>query len=579
MLSSLSVKNLALADDVSIDFQPGLNVVTGETGAGKSMLIGALKLIAGERGDRGVIRTGEDLCTVEAVFALSDPSLVNLCLEDAGVDLCDEGQLIIRRQIKVTGGGQNRVNGCTVTQNTLRNLGELLVDMHGPYDHQSLLKTDTQLDILDGFGGVETEMAAYLKVWHERRALLEQKAELEAEGSVSDQIDMLSFRVREIEEAELIIDEEDEVLEEHSLQANAVSILELGHIAVNHLQDGANSAFDNLVEVQNALNELASMLPEAKEWYQEAKSAALVVQELTNTLQSRISGLESDPARLTWLDARVATYKRMKDKYGPEVSDVLATLDAAQERLEAFQARDEILAGIDSKIEAIDVKLHKVGEKLRKKRQPAASKLASEIIAHLRQLGFEHADFQVLLEPAEPRASGIDAIEFGFAPNVGETLKPLRSIASSGEISRVMLACKAVLAKHDKVPLLVFDEIDANVGGEMGTAIGEKMGEVAAHHQIITITHLPQVAVQGQRHLHVQKQVEGKRTFTRVAELEGDARVEEVARMLGGKNHTAVTMDHARELLRTASKGKAAGKGKAASKSKAAKASKATARK
>ena len=550
MLVSLSVKNLALAEQVHIEFGPGLNVVTGETGAGKSMLIGALRLLTGERADRTLIRTGADHCSAEAVYQLDDAGPVDSLLKATGVDPCEDGQLILRRTLKEK-GGQAFINGCSCTAALLKQVGERLLDMHGPYDHQSLLKSETQLDILDAFGAASKAHAVYAKVFEERRILIQRKAELEAVGSVTEQIEFLTWRINEIEAAAIEPGEEDRLLEEHNLQANAQSILELANMTTDHLDDGEMSAFDNLVSVQHALTELARLYPEAETWRKEAESIAIQIKELSSSIHSDASRIEGDPARLSWLDQRLADIREMKRKYGPEEKDVLHTLDEAARQRADLSRRDEQLETLSGELEAVDKRLQTAGKALSKKRQSAADKLAREVTAHLRDLGFNQAAFHVELQTGDPRASGLDEIEFGFAPNPGEAMRPLRQIASSGEISRVMLASKAVLAKHDPVALLVFDEIDANVGGETGTAIGEKMHEVAAHHQIVAITHLPQVAVHGRQHFAVRKSVQGKRTFTEVEALEDEARVEEIARMLGGKDHTRVTMDHARELLKS----------------------------
>jgi len=534
MLASLTVKNLALVEGTTIDFAPGLNVVTGETGAGKSVFIGALRLLSGERADKGMIRTGTDRASAEAIFELADPAEINELLEDLGVDPCEDGQLLLRRVIKAGGGSQARINNCGVTLAVMKAVGVLLLDMHGPYDHQSLLKPETQMAVLDSYGRTEKERAAYAAQWEICRALESRKLDLLGDAdSVAQQMDILGFKVRELEEADLQEGEEQSILQEHTVVANAQTLLESGDTAATALETGA---FEALVIAQRALEDIGDKMPEGAGWFDEARSIAIQISELSTDLRSRINRINADPARLEFLDERLMVIRSIKRKYGPEISDALALLKESRHRLDQLGNLDGELAKVDAELDAAIKELKKIGKKLSKKRVTASEKLASAITGHLRELGFEHGGFSVdVTVAAEPRSSGLDDIDFGFAPNAGEDMRPLKAIASSGEIARVMLACKAVLAEHDKVPLLVFDEIDANVGGEMGVAIGEKLRDVAAHHQLIAITHLPQVAVCGGHHLLVEKSVVDGRTVTEVTSLTGKTRVDEISRMLGGK--------------------------------------------
>ncbi len=550
MLTSLRVKNLALVENVRVEFRTGLNVVTGETGAGKSILIGALNLLLGERADKGLIRSGEDACGAEAGFQLSDSSAVDEILEKYGMDACEDGQLIIRRVIKASGSTQNLVNDSPVTLQVLKEIGELLVDMHGPHDHQSLLSQEYQIDLLDAFGHLWQERSGYEKTYQQLKALEEKRAALEGAGeNVAEQIDLLKYRVKELEDAAPVEGEEEKVEQEHRLVGNAQRVLELGGGILNALMESEGSAFDALAGVQKNLEELAKLAPEAQAWREEAKSVAMRIQELSASLHGLLDRVEADPARLEWLDQRLATYQKLKRKYAPTVPEILDILKQSKDRLHNLQTRGEQLAAIAAEMEKVRQALNAQGGALRKKRQAVAEKLAAAVTRELQELGFAHGSFAVELKDVEPRASGLDEVEFGFAPNVGEPMRALRAIASSGEISRVMLATKVVLAAHDRIPVMVFDEIDANVGGEMGNAVGRKLAEVAKSHQVICITHLPQVAVFGSTHLAVTKSVHDQRTSTDVRLLEPKERVDEVARMLGGRDLTSVTVKHAREML------------------------------
>lgn len=550
MLLSLRVKNLALVESARIEWGPGLNVITGETGAGKSILIGALKLLLGERADRKWIRTGADACGAEAVFDVAALNDLPALLEELGLPPSEEGQLIVRRIVKDSGAGQNLINDTPVTLQTLKRLGERLVDMHGPYDHQSLLNPRFQLDVLDAYGALEKERTQCAGA---HRALQELEAQRDAlrggDEEVSARIDLLQFRIKEIEEAKPQEGEDVEVEKEHAIASHAQRILELGQGALAALQDAEGNAFDSLVGAQRALEELSRLFPEANEWRSEARAAAQQLQALAESMRAALDRVEADPARLGWLDQRLSMYQRLKRKYGVDATGLVRLLDDSRTALKELSQRGERLVEVEKRIAAARAALLSVGRALGKKRRAVAENLGKAVTGQLQELGFAHGAFDVSIEEAEPGPTGCDEVSFAFAPNVGEARKPLREIASSGEISRVMLATKAVLAQHDKIPLLVFDEVDANVGGEMGIAVGRKLAALGASHQVICITHLPQVAAQGAAHFAVVKRVHDGRTFTEVEALDASSRVDEIARMLGGKDLTKVTLQHARELL------------------------------
>jgi len=552
MLQSLRVRNLALVEDITVEFQPGLNVITGETGAGKSVIIGALGLLLGERADKSLIRSGTDQCAAEAVFQLNDSESVDAILDEAGLPPCEEGQLLIRRTLLSSGAGKNFINDSSTTTQILKRVGEHLVDMHGPYDHQSLLNPEFQMDILDAFGHVWDVRGAYEKLYSEFRGLQLQRRELEGadEQDVARQIDLLAFQVKEIEDVAPVEGEDESLAQEQVQVANAQRILELAGGIQSSLVEGDSSAFNGLAFAQKGLGELAGLINAAAEWKEQARVITVQVQDLAETVERHVRNIEGDPARLQWLEDRMAHYHRLKHKYGATVTDILSHLEKAKARLRDLESRGERLGDLDSRIAAVLDKVTQAGGKLGKARRQAATKLAGTITEELHDLGFAHGAFAVELQQADPGPSGMDQIEFAFAPNVGEPERPLRAIASSGEISRVMLAVKAVLADHDSIPVLVFDEIDANVGGAMGTAIGTKLDTVGRHHQVLCITHLPQVAVFGKTHFAVAKEVVNGRTRTLISRLEKDERVEEVARMLGGRDLTSVTLKHAREMLK-----------------------------
>ena len=553
MLCQLSVRNLAIVETASVGFAPGLNVVTGETGSGKSVLIGALSLLLGERADKGAIRSGAAEAAVEARFELADARAVDARLEAAGLPPCEAGQLIVRRALSAAGTGRCWLNDGATTLQTLRAVCGPLVDMHGPYDHQSLLAPDFQLELLDAFGHCDAPRAAYREAYETWRAMLRERETLAGDSAdTAAEIDRLRYVVDEIAQAALTDDDEEPLVARHAEAANAEAILALGQAVGEALDSADHSAFDALTAAQQRLAELARLLPEADAWLAEARSAALQVQELGRTINDRLQKIEPDPGLLEQLEARMGVVQKLKRKHGPGVADVLQNLARHKARLDALQSRGERLAAIDGEIvRARELVQHRAGA-LTRDRQAASGKLAKAVTRELRGLGFAKAAFAADLAPREPAPHGCDSVDFRFAPNPGEPASALREIASSGEIARVMLAVKSVLAEHDRVPVLVFDEIDANIGGETGRAVGRKLRALAARRQVVCITHLPQVAAYGHAHFAVAKRLQGGRTCAEIARIADDeARATELARMLGGADMTPLSLEHARGMLQT----------------------------
>lgn len=550
MLSLLKVKNLAIVENAQVIFAPGLNIITGETGSGKSVIIGALNLVLGERADHSAVRNGERELTVEAAFALGENSAVGALLEEAGLPPCEEGVLLIRRMVSAN-GGKCWINDSSSTVATLRRLGELLIDMHGPYDHQSLLSPEYQLSLLDSFGKTSKAHEVYLESYRAHAALIEERKNLLGESGegIQDEIDRLSYIVEEIDNAALTSEDGESLIERHREACNANAILESGSALIGALNEDDGSVFDLLATIQQRLSELERIFPDAAEWHNEASSAAIAVQELSRTIQDRMQSIDSDPEALAALEARMELVQRLKRKYGQTLEAIAERRNAAKEKLDRLLSRGQRLASLDGEIAAADKAMRKAGQELTAIRKKAAAKLAEEITKELKPLGFAQSFFEVSVIEREPILSGMDEVVFSFAPNPGEPSMPLRSIASSGEIARVMLAVKSVLAEHDSIPLLVFDEIDSNVGGEIGRAVGEKLRRLSKTHQVISITHLPQVAAFGDAHFSVSKHVEDNRTLAEIKQLNDETRTVELARMLGGSDITSVVLAHAKELI------------------------------
>jgi len=556
MLRTLRLRNFALAEDVGVEFEPGFNVVTGETGAGKSLLVGALALLLGERADKDLVRSGAEACTVEAVFEPPEAVGVARRLEDLGLPPCENGRLIVRRVIRGGGGGQSWINDSPTTATALRRIGESLVDLHGPHDQQSLFRPEAQMDVLDAFGRLEGWRAAYAEAHQRVRDLEARRAELSADvGDLAGEIERMEERVREIETADPKEGEEEEVRREHERVGHAQRILELADGIARALTEAEDSAFARMASTHRAWEELVRLMPEAAEGRAEVARMSESLRDVGLALARAVEGLDADPARLEWLDRRLAVYAALRRKYGATVADILGAAEAARRRLLDLRTRGEQQAEVETALRQARAEREERGLELRRRRRAVANELAEAITGELEFLGFPDSAFAVGLSEVEPGPSGMDAVEFGFAPNVGEAMRPLRAIASSGEISRVMLAVKAVLAQQDRVPVLVFDEIDANLGGEAGHAVGRELAGVAERHQVICITHLPQVAVHATAHFVVSKSVREGRTYSAVEQAAGERRIGEIVRMLGGDPASEVSVRHAREMLRRARDG------------------------
>jgi len=556
MLSSLRIRNLALVEDLEWTLAPGFTAITGETGSGKSIIIGALKLLLGERADKGLIRSGADSCTVEAVFQLGDTAALDARLEENGAEPCQEGALLLKRSFTAAGANRQFVNASPTTLAVLKSLGDLLVDLHGPHDHQSLLSNDKQLDLLDAYAGAGAARTAYSGQFSALNSLLAEHAELSAsEASLERELDLLRHQVREIEAAALQPGEEETALSRYTVASNSRRLTEVSSSIIQRLSEADDSLLSGLAEVQRQFRELEKLDPSQAGLAQSHANAVIELEEVVRSLQHYSDALETDPGQLAALEERVSLFESLKRKYGPTIDQVIAFGDEAAERLRKIESRGEELARLDREIAAGREKLAALGAKLTKLRAAAAPKLAASIQGQLRELGFKKSEFAITLRAGEkPAACGCETAEFLFAPNPGEPAKALKLIASSGEISRVMLAVKSSLAEQDSIPLLVFDEIDANVGGEIAHAVGAKMRSLGAAHQVLCITHLPQVAAAASAQFVVAKQYTGDRTISHLEEVSGKARVEEIARMLGGQTESALA--HARTLLQPAPAGR-----------------------
>jgi DNA repair protein RecN (Recombination protein N) len=543
LLNLLRIKNLALVEELEWQIAPGFTAITGETGAGKSIIIGALQLLLGERADKSLIRTGADTCTAEAIFTGKELQKLNPQLIEAGVEPSTD-DLIIKRTLSATGTNRQFINSSPTTLSILKNIGDALVDLHGPHDHQSLLSPDKQLTLLDSFARAAEQLAEYQKHFLELQTLTAEHAALNtAETAREQELDLLRHQIAEIDSANLVAGEEDEIEKRYKLSSSSKRLIELASASANKLSEADGSVLSQLAETQRLLRELEKIDISTSQLASEHAAAVVQLSEIARSLSDYAEKLDLDPEQLAALEQRVSLFETLKRKYGGSIAEIIAFGERAAERMRKIQGRDAELERLAKEIEKVRAEMNRAGDALRKLRAKAAPKLSQTVRKNLRDLGFEHSEFEAKLSALEePAASGFDSLELLFSANPGEPLKPLRVIASSGEISRLMLAIKSALAAHDAIPLLVFDEIDTNVGGEIAHAVGAKMQTLADDHQLICITHLAQVAACASSHFVVTKDVVRGRTFSNLREVSGKARQEEIARMLGGKSESALQL-------------------------------------
>lgn len=554
MLESLHIRNLALVVELDIEFGPGLNAVTGETGAGKSLILGAVQLLVGGRANPGLIRTGESQCEIAAVVYLGDEfasqraALADL-LEANGLAPCEENRLLLRRIVTAT-GSRVFVNGSPTTVTCLRDVGTLLLDIHGPHEHQSLLRTQCQLELLDAFAGLGEDVAACEAAYRAWQQAVADLAAERAQGIDPDQVQFLRQQLREIDQASLTVDEEQELIERHRVVSHARRLIEITEQCRSGLTECEGCLADQFSPFVRLLNEMESLDSErGAPLAAQLTTITESLQELSVDLADYGDSLDLDPEQLQILEERLNLIQKLKRRHGGSVEAVLAAADELREQLDAFDSRAERLAERERAVQDT-ARAHQARcAALAKARRAASSGLGEAIRDKLHRLGFLQSRFAVEVEEGEPGPTGSDRVEFGFAPNPGEAMQPLRRIASSGEMARVMLAVKTVLSAADHIPILIFDEVDANIGGRVAVTVAEELAAIGQRHQVLSITHLPQIAAAGHQHFQVAKRVDGERTITTMLPLVGEEREREIMRMLGAEADSATARNHARELL------------------------------
>ena len=549
MLKWMRLKNLALVDKADMEFGPGFNVIPGETGAGKSVIMGGVGLLLGGRADKSAIRIGTDRCEVSGEFFVGDGSAsrVKAILDEAGIESDPAGNLLVRRVITAS-SSRNFVNESPVTLQILHRIGEVLVDIHGASENHQLLKNQNQLDMLDRFGRLDAELAEVRAVWSELAKLRQEKKSFAESMPSAEETARFRRDAAEIEKAAPVSGEDEELEARHTVAAHSKSIIEVALTAANALSECEDSLADRVGQVRRMLGDLEKFDPDhAEQFIRAIEEISAQVMSLSNDLTDHASEVDIDEGEFMAMEERLRVLQTMKRRYGPTLDDVLAHLAFLQSKIEAYDNSEVIRENFGKREKELLSRLTAACARLSAARKKAGKALAKQIGSELKKLGFKRSDFEVVVMDAAPGADGADRIEFMFTANPGVPLMPLREVASSGELSRVMLAAKTVLAEADSIPILIFDEIDANIGGETASRVGQEIAALAENKQILCISHLPQVACNASVHFMVSKESAADVTTTHIRRLDKASRINEISRMLGGGE---IAHEHAEAMLK-----------------------------
>jgi DNA repair protein RecN (Recombination protein N) len=539
MLSEIRIRDFAIIDTLDLEFGSGFNVLTGETGAGKSIIVDCIALLLGDKAEANMVRAGAERALIEGAFHFDKKQMktVVTVLEEHGLESETSDEIVLAREVRAGGRSICRVNGRTVGQNVLREIGELLVDVHGQSEHLSLLRVKEHINLLDTFAETWDLRGQVAEKVSQLRAIRKQIDDIERNARErARRVDMLKFQLEEIRAAKLKPNEEAALSEEHSRLANAEALAAYADEANSVLYESrrdAPAALDQIAQAMKALDNLSRFDKQFEELNKSLSEANAIVGEVARQVRDYRDAIEFNPQRLGKVEDRLEALKKLKRKYGESVEAVIAFGEEAERELDQIEHGAERLDELRAQDKTLLDQINQLSTALRSKRQTAAKKLSKGIETELKDLRMEGAKFDVRFEEQEPDTTGMDRVEFMIAPNVGEGLKPLAKVASGGETARLMLALKSTLAHADKTPTLIFDEIDTGIGGRVGTIVGQKLWGLTNAHQVLCITHLPQLASFGDSHFKVEKIQHDKRTATTVRNLERKARLEELAQMLG----------------------------------------------
>ncbi len=560
MIQSLYIKNFALIDELNVNFEEGLNILTGQTGAGKSIILGALNMILGERADTQIIRQGTKKAVAEAIFKTDDNKAVNQVLEDNAVEL--GRSLIFRREIR-NSGSRAFINDSPVTISVLKKVGNFLVDLHGQHDHQMLLDEENHRSVIDSFGDIELHLKNYQDCYHKMKLLQNELKNLkQREDKLQEKLELYHFQKKELEEANLEADEEKKLEAEINLLSHAEDLAEKTESVIED-GSGAQGVIEQLSAVKLNLEDMARIEPEFESFLDEIAQARISIQEMVNFTERYQSEIKFNPQRLEKLRRRQSELDRLRKKYNCSLPELIELLQDIKQELSLAENFDLEIEKAERKIEKQSEELKKTAKNLHQKREEVGKKLSKSVIGELHHLGIEHAQFKVKVEwlftkngwieiennSVECSESGCDKISLYISTNKGEEPKPLAKVASGGEVSRVMLALKSTLAKQESLPVMIFDEIDNGISGEISEKVGRTMRSLSRQCQIIAITHQPQIASQAHKHYKVGKTEAEDRTVTNISPLSDREHIQEIAGLMSGEDITEAGLKSAKELV------------------------------
>ncbi|MCM2588895.1 DNA repair protein RecN [Rossellomorea marisflavi] len=560
MLQELSIKNFAIIDSIALSFEEGLTVLSGETGAGKSIIIDAIHLLVGGRGSSEFVRHGEKKAEIEGLFLLDDPRHpCHAKASEFGIDI-EEGMIVLRRDISSTGKSVCRVNGKLVTIATMREIGSTLIDIHGQHEHQELMNEHLHLTLLDQFGGkdIASSLTAYLDVFEEYQTVSRQLKRLnENEQEMAHRLDLIQFQQKEIHDAELRLHEDDELQDEKLKLVNFEKLYEALQTSYDSLR-GERKGMDWAGLAMGHLETAAEVDAQFGGTLESVSSAYYILEDAAHAIRAELDQLEFEPGRLDMIESRLNEINGLKRKYGSSIEEVLAYGSRIEEEIETIVNKDSHVQQLQDQLRSLENDLSVEAENLTIARKKWAKKLTVSIHEQLKQLYMDKAKFEVkFLTDGDAvnrkfKRDGWDEVEFYISTNPGEPLKPLSKVASGGELSRIMLALKTIFSKHQGITSIIFDEVDTGVSGRVAQSIAEKIYQVAVHSQVMCISHLPQVAAMADCHLFISKKQANGRTSTKVKRLEENEKIQEISRMISGVEITDLTLEHAKELLHLA---------------------------
>jgi DNA repair protein RecN (Recombination protein N) len=556
MLLELRIKNFAIIDELTLSFSRGFNILTGETGAGKSIILNAVQLLLGDKAIEELIRSSEEEASVEALFDISGNRGVKAKIKGKGQRLHATGEedcLLVRRVISRSGRGRAFINGNLATLGMLSEIGEELLSIYGQHEHQSLQRVDTHVDILDEFGGLSGLCKGFQELFQKFVSLSEEVKRIRDEKEKrARERELMAFQSREIESAGVRIGEEEALKEERRVLAHAKKLTDFANTSEGALYSNEGSAIERIQSILNQGRELMAIDPSLSQPLKSLEGALIQLEEVSMALRDYSKRIEVNPMRMEEIESRLEEVDRLKRKYGTTEEEILRFKERVDEALRSFTSDEERLFQLESGLDPLREEVTVLAKRLSKERKKVASELKRSVEKELGSLGMKKTTFEVQIEEISLSPKGMDRVEFLISPNIGEEVKPLAKIASGGELSRIMLAMKRILARVGGTQVLVFDEVDAGIGGAIAEVVGRKLRELSKHHQVICVTHLPQIACFADKHYSVKKEVRGGRTVTAVDPLEKETVVEEVARMLGGVKVTEKTRAHAKEMIENA---------------------------